>query len=170
MHPPRVRLTIGRVLLVIALCGLLLALEEWFHGFGVVIAFFSPVIILGFVLHRLHGGGGVLGATLGGGIGCAVFGISICLQNALSPSGAASTSGPMSLPDTYYVVFLAIFGTAVGYLLGLFISLFVGAASETTVWVMNEADGGKKAMIGYRQPTSSLDESIGRQGRELRSP
>jgi hypothetical protein len=49
----------------IAFCGILLAMEEWFHGFGALIAFFSPIIILGFVLHRLRGGGYVLGATLG---------------------------------------------------------------------------------------------------------
>jgi len=49
----------------IAFGGILLAMEEWFHGIGALIAFFSPIIILGFVLNRLRGGGGVLGATLG---------------------------------------------------------------------------------------------------------
>jgi len=160
MHTPRVRLTIGRALLAIAFCGLLLALEEWFHGFGLLIAFFSPLIILGFVLHRLRGGSGIPGATFGGGLGCAVFGISVCVQNTLLPPGASSTSGNPSVPDTFYVVFLAIFGSGLGYLIGGFLSLFVRAGSDTSVWVMQETNGGKKAMIGYRQPTRSFDESI----------
>jgi len=159
MNTPRVRLTIGRALLVIAFCGLLLALEGWFDGFGVLIVFFSPIIILGFFLHRLRGGG-ILGATLGGGIGCAVFGISVCLQNTLLPPGAGSTSGQPSIPDTYYVIFLAIFGSGLGYMLGLFLSLFVGGGSDTPVWVMQETDGGKKVMIGYGQPASLHDEPI----------
>jgi len=155
-----VRLTIGRALLVIAFCGILLALEQWFHGFGVLIAFFSPIIILGFVLHRLRGGGGVLGATLGGGIGCAVFGISVHLRDVLLWPGAGSSLGQLRGLETYYIVFLAIFGSGLGYMVGVFLSLFVGAGTETPVWVMHQTDGGKKAMIGYRKPTSSPDESI----------
>ncbi len=160
MHTPRVRLTIGRALLAIAFCGLLLALEVWFNGFGVLIVFFSPSIILGFVLHRLRGGSGIPGATLGGSIGCAVFGISVTLQHVLLWPGPGSSPWQLSGLETYYVVFLAIFGFGLGYLVGVFLSFFVGAGSDTPVWVMHEADGGKKAMIGYRQPPSSFDESI----------
>jgi hypothetical protein len=47
-----------------------------------------------------------------------------------------------------------------GYAVGVFLSLFVGAGTEMPVWAMHETDGGKKAMIGSRQPTSSPDESI----------
>ena len=61
---------------------------------------------------------------------------------------------------TYCIVFLAICGTGLGHLVGVFLSLFVGAGTEMPVWAMHETDGGKKAMIGYRQPTSSPDESI----------
>jgi hypothetical protein len=168
MHTSRVRLTIGGALFVIAFCAMLLALEQWFDGFGVLIAFFSPIIILGFVLHRLRGGGGVLGATLGGGIGCAVFGISVCLQNVLwlpgagagAGAGPSSSSGQLSGLETYYVVFLAVLGSGLGHMLGSFLSLVVGPGTGTPVWVVHQADGGKKAMIGYCQPTSSPDESI----------
>ncbi|HWU39202.1 MAG TPA: hypothetical protein VN203_16280 [Candidatus Acidoferrum sp.] len=45
-------------------------------------------------------------------------------------------------------------------MVGVFLSLFVGAGTEMPVWAMHETDGGKKAMIGYRQPTSSPDESF----------
>src|SRR5271157_3385417 len=48
-----------------------------------------------------------------------------------------------------------------GYVAGVFLALFVEAGTETPVWVMHETDGGKKAMIGYRKPRSSPDESIG---------
>jgi len=52
-------------------------------------------------------------------------------------------------------------GIGVGYVVGVFLSLFVEAGTETPVWVMHETDGGKKAMIGYRKLRSSPDESIG---------
>ncbi|MGO8901817.1 MAG: hypothetical protein ACLQU5_26185 [Isosphaeraceae bacterium] len=45
-------------------------------------------------------------------------------------------------------------------MVGVFLALFVGAGTETPVWVMYQTDGGKKAMIGYRKPTSSPNESI----------
>ena len=154
------RLTIGRAQLVIAFCGILLAMEQWFQGFGLLIAFFTPIIILGFVLHRLRGGEGVLGATLGGGIGCAIFGISIYLHDVLLWPSAGPSSGQLSGLETHYIVFLAIFGSGLGYVVGVFLSLFVEAGTETPVWVMRETDGGKKAMIGYRKPRSSHDESI----------
>ena len=84
MSRPRRGLTIGSVLFVIAFFASLLAMERYFAGFGLLIAFFSPIAILGFVFHRLRGGDGLLGAILGGGIGCAVFGISIALIDASS--------------------------------------------------------------------------------------
>lgn len=161
METPGVRLTIGGALLVIAFCGVLLAMEQWFNGFGALITFLSPLIILGFVLHRLRGGGGILGATLGGGIGCTAFGISVCLQGVSLLPGAGSSPVPTSVLETYYVVFLAIFGSGLGYLFGIFLSLFVGPGAETPVLVVHQADGGKKAMIGYRKPTNSPDESTG---------
>ena len=47
-----------------------------------------------------------------------------------------------------------------GYVVGVFLSLFVGAGTETPVWVRHQTDGGKRAMIGYRKPTSSPEKSI----------
>jgi hypothetical protein len=62
--------------------------------------------------------------------------------------------------ETYYITFFAIFGSGLGYVVGVFLPLFVGAGTGTPVWVVHETDGGKKAMIGYRHPKSSPDESI----------
>ena len=152
------RLSIGRALLAIAFCGVLLVLGQWFDGFGVLVVFFSPIIILGFVLDRLRGGAGVVGATLGGGIGCTVFAITLCIQNVMLWPLTARGSGQGPIPPTYYVVFLAIFGSGLGYLIGNLLYLLVGSRTGTSVWVVNQADGGKKAMIGYRMPTSSSDE------------
>ena len=109
-------------------------------------------------------------------------------------TGAGSSSGQPRALETYYIVFLATFGSglllglakkvkfsvqlslkvramkgarldvlsrrAVGYVVGVFVPLFIGVGTDTPVWVVHEADGGKKAMIGYLKPTSSPDESI----------
>ena len=156
MSRPRRGLTIGSVLFVIAFFASLLAMERYFAGFGLLIALFSPIAILGFVFHRLRGGDGLLGAILGGGIGCAVFGISIALIDAFFGQGP----GPDGLEGlrSYYPVYLAVFGAGLGYAIGLLLFSIFGPG-PAMVRLERQTDGAMKAMVGYGRPDAPHEES-----------
>src|SRR5690349_2728994 len=112
MSRPRRRLTLGGALFLVAFVAGLLAMERFVDGFGILIACFTPIVILGFVLHRIRGGDGLLGAILGGGIGCAIFGGATWLIDVFVRQG--SSPGRLDGLGSYFVVFLALFGMALG--------------------------------------------------------
>ncbi|MGO9599495.1 MAG: hypothetical protein ACLP7Q_16020 [Isosphaeraceae bacterium] len=148
MNVSRAELTIARaVWLVLSLVALLVA-EHFFDGLSLLVLLFSPPIILGFILHRRRRGNGVAGSIAAGSASCALFGLSVLLSDRTLPF-ASRLDGLAP----YYVVYLAIFGAGLGYVIGALLFLLFGSREERSdVRIVPVSEGEQKAMIGYGRP------------------
>jgi len=148
MNVSRAELTIARaVWLVLSLVALLVA-EHFFDGLSLLVILFSPPIILGFILHRRRRGNGVAGSIAAGSASCALFGLSVLLSDRTLPF-ASRLDG--LAPN--YVVYLAIFGAGLGYVIGALLFLLFGSREERSdVRIVPVSEGEQKAMIGYGRP------------------
>jgi hypothetical protein len=153
MNVSRAELTITRIVwLVLSLVALLVA-EHFFDGLSLLVILFSPPIILGFVLHRRRRGNGIRGSIAAGAASCALFGLSILLSDRSLPFVSRLDGlGP------YYVVYLALFGAGLGYVIGALLFLLFGTPYERAdVRIVPVSEGEQKAMIGYGYPEADME-------------
>lgn len=148
MNVSRAELTIARAMwLVLSLVALLVA-EHFIDGLSLLVILFSPPIILGFIVHRRRRGNGVAGSIVAGTASCALFGLSILLSDRTLPF-ASRLDGLAP----YYVMYLAIFGAGLGYVISALLFLVFGSWEERSdVRVVPVSEGERKAMIGYGRP------------------